>query len=454
MQPDDLSPPPDDSEKVTRRRPARPRLLAWLGPASLGLLFVATSWAVGVYASPWLVVPYWIAMAFLVGLPSGNKSAGSARSNLKDHEDRPSITEVPPRPLLADLGPSTVVEDSDNPDWEKENEPTSDPSTVKTKKAKSRSRKAKTSTVIPARVEPEAAVWVHVEPGKFIRADMLHPRAPEVQEPTPPAISPEVVESIESEVSELPSPDLHSAPNPPDLVSDKLEAIDEIEVLDVVLVPTIEDTTDSFDVIDAPSIADSVEDVLMITESSEIAGDQGIAPETLAVELTGSSTISTDFEPMIDDAVMTIDSEVILDHEAANDAILDVQPQESLATLAREETEENSEVEEPWNLESKESGFEGEDDEIPAVRRPARPNIYGTAGPRSKGRRRGLVEAGLSSGGDRSNRNSPGTSRASRRSGRWAAQGRPSRAGRSHPPRSPPCRRRAFAWWVRTRSGR
>ena len=456
MRLDELHSTLDPVVEETSRRPAPPRLRAWLGPASLVVLFIATSWAVGAYASPWLIVPYWIVMAVLVGLPSSEAPAKSkSKPSVRKNQQHPSRTiEVPPRPRLADREPSALAEDSEKPDWEperereqeRESESVSDASTPKAKKPKGRPRKAKAVAPAAVVVEPPPAVWVQVGPGKFVRADMLHPPASEGSEPAVAAVSTEASDPFDHEVPEVTSLGFEEAPNSPEPEQGVAARLGE--VFNIAPVPFEEAARDSVDVNldDVSSSRDLIDDLPAKAVNLEDTRDQGNAPEALeSVEasepLDVANLHSSAMEPVED----FTEPPALPDPESGRVEDFRLEDAGRLEASAQEEAFENSEAEEAWNLEKRESDYQ-DDDDIAPVRKQPRPHFQGAGSSRGNGRRRGLVEAGLSGGGDRSNRKSPGTSRANRRSGRWAALGRASRAGRSHPPRSPPRRGRVGAF--------
>lgn len=426
--------------KATSRKPAAPRLRAWLGPASLGVLFIATSWAVGAYASPWLILPYWIVMAVLVGLPSSEKPSKSKKSVQREEQKPFSTIKVPPRPLLVDRELSASAEETDDPHLERESEPVSDASTPKAKKPKGRPRKAKTVAPAAVVVEPPPAVWVQVGPGKFVRADMLHPPASERSEPAVPTIPTEASDSLGREVPEVSGIEFENASHSPDPEGNAPERLGE--VFDTAPVPHIETVPVSVDVdlegISSPS--DAIDDLPADVANLESTWDQGNAPEALEnVETSEPLEIAITSSDAMEPIEIPIEPPALFDSEPGQVEDFGLENAGRFEGEAKEEALENSEAEESWNLEQRESEYQDGDD-IRPVRRQTRPNLYGQSPSRGNGRRRGLVEAGLAGGGDRSNRKSPGTTRANRRSGRWAAIGRPSRAGRSHPPRSPPRR--------------
>ena len=60
-----VMPPSSTSPRPT----SRPNAFAWAGTLALWSLIAATTWAVAVYATVWLVPPYLALMAFVLGVP-------------------------------------------------------------------------------------------------------------------------------------------------------------------------------------------------------------------------------------------------------------------------------------------------------------------------------------------------------------------------------------------------
>ncbi len=167
------------------RRAVQTFALAWVWPLATTVLVLATSGAVAVYASVWLVVPYLALMALILGVPGSGRrvpaqahattstvghpnqasSAGDGSETRSGSENEvesqvKAVAETAPVPL-----PVSV--------------PEPEPTVVKTRRGKGRPRKAR--VVAPPAFEPTGATWVRVGPGKFVRADVVTPSTPEVE---------------------------------------------------------------------------------------------------------------------------------------------------------------------------------------------------------------------------------------------------------------------------------
>lgn len=172
-----------------------PRVLAWPWPLATAALVTVTSCAVGVYASAWLVPPYLVLMALILGVPGGRGGHPRA-TDLPGREGHPATGD----PGAADVlggeadGPSGSDFDAEavsDAELEFSNEPGSgsdprasadaavdrewgfgpEPNAGKTRRGKGRGRKVKPTT--PVLGEPASATWVRVGPGKFVRSDSL-----------------------------------------------------------------------------------------------------------------------------------------------------------------------------------------------------------------------------------------------------------------------------------------
>jgi len=162
------------------RRPARTPAHAWAGPFALAALVAATSLAVALYASVWLVAPYLALMALVLGSPGRGRREPTLPPPHPIVRARAAGTgeaaETPGR--KADLGPGPgptppPVEAGASPDAPPEpaeaETPNPEPAVVKTRRGKGRGRKPKPAA--PSVFEPTGATWVRVGPGQFVRAD-------------------------------------------------------------------------------------------------------------------------------------------------------------------------------------------------------------------------------------------------------------------------------------------
>jgi len=184
--PSTVSPPPAVGPRPSVRSYAR----AWAGPLALGLLGGATSLALAWYASAWLVPPYLVLMALVLGVPpvrigrppapdsmgrparpapgtgtvgdSSTAVAGPGNGNglAADWDRNPHAG--PPAEPDSD-GPASSVADSSGAD------PAADLPQAKARRGRGRGRKSKLVTY-PV-VENAQGMWVKVGPGKFVRAD-------------------------------------------------------------------------------------------------------------------------------------------------------------------------------------------------------------------------------------------------------------------------------------------
>lgn len=173
---------------VVPRRPAGSRLLARIWPiATLGLL-AATSLALWVYASPWLVPPYLALMGMVLGVPGGRREKEPASPQGATKTGKPSFAERFERSERDGEGrfatPHQTMNDSENPDEAKPgfdrilaHDDTnvdaglagSEPAALKAKRGRGRGRKAKLAA--SAAAANAGATWVRIGPGKFVRAD-------------------------------------------------------------------------------------------------------------------------------------------------------------------------------------------------------------------------------------------------------------------------------------------
>lgn len=193
---------------------SRLRASAW--PLAMALLVAVTSLAVAAYASAWLVPPYLVLMAVVLGVPTGRP--------VPRHESTVASVDDAQGPPDDNVGPDSESEfepvSSSDP-WassdaqaDAEAALSSEPTAVKTKRGKGRGRKSK--SVAPAVVEPTAVSWVRIGPGKFVRADTFAPTsdAPGLaggQDPAEPETSGDDSPSLRNPEPEAAAP---SAPAP------------------------------------------------------------------------------------------------------------------------------------------------------------------------------------------------------------------------------------------------
>jgi hypothetical protein len=161
------------------RRPVRSRLRASIWPAATAVLVAITSLVVGVYASAWLVPPYLVLMALVLGVPIPGRR-GQPRRPDKDKARRKA------RALndgdTSGLGSFASTEGVDSEiDSGSDPRASSDAATdqeaasgselagLKNRRGKGRVRKSKPAAA--ALVEPASATWIRIGPGKFVRAD-------------------------------------------------------------------------------------------------------------------------------------------------------------------------------------------------------------------------------------------------------------------------------------------
>ena len=203
------------------RRPVNANAHAWAWPTALAVLVAATSLALAVFASVWLVVPYLALMALVLGTPGVGRREPKLSPTPPIARARPAGidagAEPPGREAEAEPESTPPVESGAStdapPDPVEALAPNSEPTVVKTRRGKGRGRKSK--PVAPAVFEPTGATWVRVGPGKFVRADSATPSTPEVvdrEEPGPPTETPGPRSDEASRPGSDTSPDV--SPNP------------------------------------------------------------------------------------------------------------------------------------------------------------------------------------------------------------------------------------------------
>ena len=188
MRHDEFSNPPCPTTAADPRWPVRSHASAWAGRLALSALVAVTSWAVAIFASPWLVPPYLALMAWVLGVPNSRRKPTRA--------DRALATTVPMVEARVDLADSLPFTSEPEPELvtgdDAEPFPSVEPSAVKTRRGKTRGRKAKAAeTPTPdSAAEPAAPSWIRLGPGKFVRADPADPSFPSIDPNPDPAIDP------------------------------------------------------------------------------------------------------------------------------------------------------------------------------------------------------------------------------------------------------------------------
>ena len=169
---------------------ARP-LKAWAWPLATGSLVAATCLTLAAFASVWLVPPYLALMVWVLGFPRAlrgdaralagswtraiqnlrDRRAGAIRDGGLDRDDRPDAA-TDSDSELPETGDRGTGLDAPAEDVEVEDglSPSPAPILAKAKRGKGRGRKAKSTQAAEAG-NGQAAIWVCVGPGKFVRAD-------------------------------------------------------------------------------------------------------------------------------------------------------------------------------------------------------------------------------------------------------------------------------------------
>jgi hypothetical protein len=212
-----------DSSPSERPSPARPRVRAWIWPTVLGVLVTATCLTVAVFASAWLVAPYLVGMALILGVPRPLRLAARALAGWLQrgvtayrHARRPDAPSGADgrraRPEL-ESDPESNATAADEADASSSDDPPAslpEAPGAKPRRARGRARKARPA---PVAESPRAAArWVRVGPGKFVRVEAGDP-LPETESAEDPDASlqePEVRDEPETSASDndgQPSPD-------------------------------------------------------------------------------------------------------------------------------------------------------------------------------------------------------------------------------------------------------
>lgn len=174
-----------------------PRARTWAGPLVLGVLTAITSLAVASYASVWLVPPYLVVIALIVGPPTSRRPAGFRHGSIEAGEPG-STTEA-----TNTTSAHAEAEDASS-EAESDQERSFDTSLLEAKRARSRRRKAKPGS----EAEPTSAMWVRVGPGKFVRADSASSLATSGDGAETTADDQERVPALEKTAEKIPEPRL------------------------------------------------------------------------------------------------------------------------------------------------------------------------------------------------------------------------------------------------------
>ena len=204
------TPSPLHAPVADPRPTALSRLPARVWPLALIVVVAATSLALKVYASAWLVAPYLALMALVVGVPNPFRRGRTRRTGAKARRDRVRIggrsvgsglrwirafalarradsrSVADPRPKApagfdADSGPP-ASSDAGGLDPESDPDDALSPGSpsARARRGRGKGRKSKPGVVAaPAGDDPAGgATWVRIGPGKFVRADSLSPTPP------------------------------------------------------------------------------------------------------------------------------------------------------------------------------------------------------------------------------------------------------------------------------------
>lgn len=224
-----LHPGPLRSDSTATTDPPAPR--GWVWPAVLGTLATATSLTLALYASAWLIPPYLLLTAWIVGIPKGLHLRARASGIPAEPVPTEPARALGRRPSWFGRGATlaaapgqrldaTQYEPADavttvellpsDPEGERPLDTGGEPGLnlpgeAKPRRGRGRPRKAKVTPTPP--VEPSAgATWVRVGPGKFVRADIGEPISDlNTETPTPGTEAPysDVTESYGGEPAEV-----------------------------------------------------------------------------------------------------------------------------------------------------------------------------------------------------------------------------------------------------------
>ncbi len=168
--------------------------------AAVGLgLIAATSVAIAVAASPWLVPPYLGLMAWLLAAPG-----------------KPAEPEAPDRSNPPDCPTETAIPSAIEQAAEFEPEPSPELPPPPRKPRKSRG-KGRAKAIPAASAEKPQATWVQVEPGKFVRVEIAPGSPVEADSESSESTNPVSESSSEAEDAAITSPDSVEEENPPEV---------------------------------------------------------------------------------------------------------------------------------------------------------------------------------------------------------------------------------------------
>lgn len=156
----------------------------WVGRFFLLNLVASTSYALAIYVSTWLVIPYLTLMAFVLGLPGslrppswaarrsffGGQLAKVIRLAANARSSKESVGNADGSDEASEPGDSNAAAGADSGLTD---ETETEDIKVKPKRGKGRGRKPKAPMIAPSTVEPVPVSWVRVGPGKFVRSDLL-----------------------------------------------------------------------------------------------------------------------------------------------------------------------------------------------------------------------------------------------------------------------------------------
>ncbi len=258
---------------------------------------LATSLAMAFWASVWLVPPYLVLMGWLLWPaidPRGHarqhrEPVESESQGIGSGEARAEESERGDRSAVDDATVSRPVEGSGS-----SLESDTGPVGVKTKRARTRTRKVKPAPV----VEPPATevTWIRVGPGKFVRVEA--PATPVADEPSATPAEPEPADALLSPVSDdAPRDEVDTAlavEAEPALAADREDR--EIEPEPAVADP--ETVTDSPLPDDVSSLVTSVEDLAV--DAPTLESNVPTEPISEAAEEGRTASDATVLEPGID----------------------------------------------------------------------------------------------------------------------------------------------------------
>ncbi len=162
------------SQPISPRPATMSRVYAMAWPTALTVLVATTTLAVAYYGSVWLAPAYLVLMALILGVPGSRRDQASASENA-----RRQSAETAPRDAANEENMSTITTElpSSSESFPRASNQTETVVVKTSKKGRSRSRKPKVTVAalaeseIVAETSGTAVAWVRVGPGKFVRAD-------------------------------------------------------------------------------------------------------------------------------------------------------------------------------------------------------------------------------------------------------------------------------------------